>query len=63
MWVRFQAVHWHRFSPQLKTRFLPGGEHNLPTAVAEKAIADGHAIKMKKARKGAKPEPVDGEEG
>lgn len=62
MWVKITALHWHKFNAQAKTRYLPGMIKNLPTAVAEKAVADGHAIKMKKSRRGARPEVADGKE-
>lgn len=62
MWVRFVDVHFHRFNAQFKQRFMPGQERNLPKAVADKAVAAGHAIRMKKASRNAKPEPVDGDD-
>lgn len=62
MWLRFTHEHWHRFNPQFKTRFLPGQERNLPTSVAEKAIRDGNAIKLRKKSRHAKPEPDNGAE-
>lgn len=61
MWIRFSHQHWHRFTAQYKRRFMPGEEHNLPTPVAQKAVDDGHAIKMKKRSRSAKPEPEHGE--
>jgi hypothetical protein len=62
MWVRFTAVHWHRYNRQLKRRYLPGAEHNLPRSVAEKAVADGHAVKMKKRSRDSEAELMDAQE-
>jgi hypothetical protein len=62
MWVRFHSVHWHRFNRSFARRFMPGSEHNLPRAVADKAVADGHATRLKKPAKNTGPEPADGDQ-
>lgn len=60
-WVKFTAEHWHRFNAQMKRRYLAGQVLNVPAPVARKAIADGHAVAMRKPSKTAKPEPADDE--
>lgn len=60
-WVKFTALHWHRFNGQVKRRYLPGEVMNVRAHIAKKAIADGHAIAMRKPSKTAKPEPANGE--
>lgn len=60
-WVRFTSLHWHRFNGQVKRRYLVGQVMNVPAPVAKKAIADGHAVALRKASKTAKPEPANGE--
>jgi hypothetical protein len=61
MWVRFTSEHWHRFTPQMKRRYPKDTVANVRKAVAEKAIAQGHAVAMRKRSRHAKPEPIDGE--
>lgn len=62
MWVKFTEIHRHRFTRQMMRKFMPGEVRNIPTAVAEKAIADGHAVKMKRPSKSSVAEVDDGEE-
>lgn len=63
MWVRFTAEHWHRFNRQMSRRYLPGMVVNVPTRAANKAIADGHAVRMKRTRRAGPPVEVnDGDE-
>ena len=59
-WVRFTETHWHRFNAQVKRRYVAGQVLNVPAPVARKAIAEGHAVAMRKPSKTAVPEPADG---
>lgn len=61
MWVKFTAEHWHRFNAQAKTRYRAGMTVNVPTIVANKAVGAGHAVKMRRSSKAAKPEQVGDE--
>lgn len=57
-WVRFTAELWHRFTPQMKRRFPKDTVANVPRAVAERAVAAGCAVAMRKRNRNAEPELV-----
>jgi hypothetical protein len=62
MWVKFTDTHWHRFTRQMKRRFLAGDVVNVPAKVGQAAIDAGRAVKMKKLTRHSSPEVDDGAE-
>lgn len=58
-WVRFTEEHWHRFNAQAKKRYRAGTTVNVPSAVANKAVSVGHAVRLRKRGKGSNPVEED----
>jgi hypothetical protein len=50
MWVRFTADFDFKPKPQVTLAFLAGEERNVTRDCAEKAVAAGKAVRVKKAK-------------
>lgn len=44
-WVEFTGEYWHRVKPSVLLRYKVGWRINVPTRIANKAIAEGKAIR------------------